>query len=112
MRLPALERRYVPLTKVTRYLLDVDHSQGGSKAQFFLRFGFDPAYPEVLLQSLLDHGAAHEVAQATLLPAGWTYVVEGPLVTPDGRHPKVRSIWLLPPAGAPYLITAYPARRR
>jgi len=40
---------------------------------------------------------------------GVTYLTEGPLETPSGRRPRVRTIWLIE-AGqvAPRFITAYP----
>ena len=40
MKLPNAENAYVPEPKVTGYLLDPTHPVGGSKARFFLAFGF------------------------------------------------------------------------
>ena len=62
MWLPGLERRYVPAAKITAYLLNFDHPEGGSKARFFVRFGFSPDLPHILEASLLEHPARHEVA--------------------------------------------------
>lgn len=40
MKLPNAELAIVPEQKITLYLLDPTHPVGGSKASFFLRFGF------------------------------------------------------------------------
>lgn len=40
---------------------------------------------------------------------GTTYLVEGPLETPSGRRPRLRTIWLVETSKfAPRFITAYP----
>lgn len=40
MKLPNAELAVVPERKATQYLLNPAHPAGGSKAWFFLRFGF------------------------------------------------------------------------
>ena len=39
MKLPNAENAYVEERKITAYLLDPEHEEGGSKARFFLAFG-------------------------------------------------------------------------
>ena len=39
-RLPNAERAFVEPAKARDYLLDSDHSQGGDKAAYLMRFGF------------------------------------------------------------------------
>ena len=40
---------------------------------------------------------------------GVSYLVEGPLATPSGRQPRVRTVWLVETGElAPRFITAYP----
>jgi hypothetical protein len=40
---------------------------------------------------------------------GTTYLVEGPLETPLGRKPRLRTVWLVETGElAPRFITAYP----
>jgi hypothetical protein len=54
MKLPYLENAYVPDSKVVRYLLNLEHKQGGKdKAVFFMRFGFTMDAWEVLRQALI-----------------------------------------------------------
>ncbi|MGU3286343.1 hypothetical protein [Methylobacterium mesophilicum] len=35
-------------------------------------------------------------------------IFEGPLVTPDGRNPQVRTVWRLDAARNAYFVTAVP----
>jgi hypothetical protein len=41
MPLPNAENAYVPLSKITRYLLSETHSVGRAKARFFRALGFN-----------------------------------------------------------------------
>ena len=42
-------------------------------------------------------------------PFGVHYVIEGSLITPDGRNPNVRVIWIYDDGGdTPRLVSAYP----
>lgn len=113
MRLPDLDRRYIPQRKIVDYLLNIDHPQGGSKARFFLRFGFTFSAPAILRAALLQHPAMHEVTDVNVYGQDVRYGVEGALATPDGRDPQVRTVWRAPPeGGGPYLLTAFPAPRQ
>ena len=41
------------------------------------------------------------------------YAIDGPLESPDGRNPLVRTVWMLEKGStAPRLITAYPLEER
>ncbi len=110
MRLPGLDRRYIAAEKIVAYLLNVDHPKGGAKARFFMRFGFSSAAPETLHTALLEHPVRFEVSDVGSATAGTMYVVDGPLSSPDGRDPWVRTVWRLQADGVPALVTAYPAR--
>jgi hypothetical protein len=49
------------------------------------------------------------VAQHEETSFGIKYVIEGPLTTPDGRAPIVRSVWFVETGrDRPRFITAYP----
>lgn len=107
MKLPFLENAVVEEHKVTTYLLSDERSEG--KAAFFAAFGFTRERWDLLRDALLEHGASHEVFLGGNNPFGVKYVVEGPLRTPDGRSPRVRSVWILETgSSAPRLVTAYP----
>ncbi len=50
-----------------------------------------------------------EIAREELSPFGIRYVIEGPLNSPDGRSPLVRTVWFIESSeDMPRLITAYP----
>jgi hypothetical protein len=112
MKLPDLERAFVRPEKITRYLFSEAHPVGRHKARFFSSFGFSSSSWRQLETALLGHAAQHEVAQVETTPFGIAYAVDGPLPTPDGRAPQVRTVWFVETGQtAPYFVTAYPIRR-
>ena len=96
MTLPGQERLLVEREKIIDYLLNPDHRYGASKARFFGAFGFRRESWEALRDALCEHGRRCEV--------------HGELSTPDGRRPRVCTVWQLElDQAAPRLITAYPS---
>lgn len=109
MKLPNVEEAIVPRRKAEDYLLNLEHPDGGSKARFFVRFGFQRSAWGLLAEALRNHARVHPLADSTTDSDGTTYVVEGTLETPSGRKPRVRSVWLVETGDlAPRFITAYP----
>jgi len=109
MKLPNAENLVVEREKIAGYLLDISHRYGASKARFFIRFGFQVEQWEQLAHALRRHGQTHEVKRAQETGFGPRYQVEGRLIAPDGRSPRVRSVWQWDHGEvAPRLITAYP----
>ena len=109
MKLPNADNLVVEREKILDYLLNTTHPYGASKARFFARFGFQAEEWQQLAQALRHHGQTHEVKRAQETGFGPRYQVEGRLGAPDGRSPRVRSIWQLDHGEvAPRLITAYP----
>ena len=109
MRLPKPGQVVVPQNKIEHYLLDLEHPVGRSKARFFLRLGYRREAWQVLADALRQHARDNPVADSVTDPDGVTYLVEGPLETPSGRKPRVRSVWLVETGElAPRFITAYP----
>ena len=83
------------------------------KAEFFFRHGFAREAWEVLEEALLRHAREGRLTETQDGPHGAKYVVEGPIASPDGRGPRVRSIWIVESGTgslAPRLVTAYPKR--
>ena len=109
MNLPRAEQAVVPQNKIENYLLHLAHPIGGDKARFFHRFGFRREDWMVLAEAFRQHARQHSVADSVSDADGVTYLVEGPLITPSGRQPRVRSVWLTETGElAPRFITAYP----
>lgn len=109
MRLPNAEDAVVPEPKITRYLLSLAHPGGRGKALFFLRFGFSEDTWESLADALVQHALDNEVSSVESRSFGTRYVVEGAMPTPDGRAPRIRSVWFVEgDERAPRFVTAYP----
>jgi hypothetical protein len=109
MKLLNPDKLVVEREKITDYLLNPAHRYGASKARFFTHFGFRIKAWEQLAQALREHGQTHDVARTRATGFGPRYEVEGKLDCPNGRRPRVRSVWQMDEgAVAPRLITAYP----
>ena len=113
MKLPNAHLATVPEQKIASYLLNRAHPAGGSKASFFLRFGFAGAEWQGLAEALLRHARENEVVESEQTRHGTRYVVDGPLAAPDGTILNVRSAWYIHPgADVPRFVTAHPLPRR
>ena len=107
---PARERLLVEREKIVDYLLNPDHRYGTSKARFFGSFGFRRDAGEVLRDALREHGRRWEIKRVIDTGFGPRYEVEGELETPDGRRPRICTVWQLDTGqSTPRLITAYPS---
>lgn len=94
--------------KLVDYLLDLSHPRGGSKARFFLAFGFSRDRPMELADALADH-----VLKTDGVRLGPTkLVVEGRIQAPNGRAPWVRSVWQIEADGVARLVTVVPLKNR
>lgn len=110
MKLPNRENAYIPLSKLTGYLLSATHSVGKGKAGFFRMVGFDEVGIEVLEQGLLAIAQSEEIQEAMPSPYGTKYIIEGTLQTPTGRIVRLRTVWIMESGqGRPRFVTAYPA---
>jgi hypothetical protein len=109
VKLPNWDRATVPSSKIVDYILSPTHRDGRSKAAFFVRFGFTLDEWTLLADALLEHARIHEVANEESSPFGIRYVIEGPLLCPDGRSALVRTVWFIETGESePRFITAYP----
>ena len=108
MRLPNAEHARVDEGKITDYLLSPTHPDGRNKAEFFTRFGFRIHDPQTFREALRRQGTRYPVVRVVESDYGTRYIVAGELETPDGRNPRVRTVWMLDEGSAtPRLITAY-----
>ena len=109
MKLPNVEQATVPERKVTHYLLNPAHPTGGSKAVFFLRFGFSAAEWQRLAWALRQHAMENEVVEEEETKHGRRLAVDGPLTAPDGTALNVRAAWFIDRGSvAPRFVTAHP----
>ena len=109
MRLPNAQYARVEKEKVTGYLLSTTNPGGRSKAEFFYRFGFRADQWQNLADALRVQGTSHKVVEVAETVFGPRYHVDGIIETPDGRNPRVRTVWQVDiGSNSPRLITAYP----
>jgi hypothetical protein len=92
VKLPYQENAVIPQRKITEYLLSSTHRDGRHKAAFFMQFGFSAERWEEMASAFRRHAAENEVVKQEDSPFGDRYVIEGPLITPDGRMPLVRVV--------------------
>ncbi|CAN5809511.1 hypothetical protein BH23GEM3_BH23GEM3_26180 [soil metagenome] len=109
MKLPFAEQAIVPAGKITHYLLDIDHAEGGPKAAYFLGLGYTLDDPKQFQDDLLLLGRTSEMKEL-LTSFGPKYVGSGSVVALNRRVAEVTTVWILrdgsPP---PRFVTAYPA---
>ena len=107
MKLPNVERAVIETQKIVDYLLADDRD----KAAFFKRFGFSVEEWEIFANALHEHAVRHEVGKITSTSHGTKYIIEGELMTPDGRNPIIRTVWITESEETtPRLVTAYPVK--
>lgn len=112
MNLPNASNARVDKEKILEYLLSVQHPTGSGKARFFRRLGFTPENREFFAGELRRQGVDNPVAFVTETVFGPRYAVDGEISAPDGRNPKIRTIWQMDYGElAPRLITAYPLQK-
>ena len=111
-KLPYADGAVVNRRKITDYLLSGRHPDGRSKAAFFSGFGFRTTHWRTFAEALRAHGEDGTVTALTQTPYGVRYNVDGVIQTPDGRNPRVRTVWIVASGeDKPRLVTAHPLRR-
>jgi len=110
-RLPHANRAVIDERKITAYLLSPGPPYGHAKARFFSHFGFSLSTWEELREALRRQAQEGKVMKVEKTPFGVKYVIEGPLSTPQGRCPTLRTVWFLAKdKPVPHFVTAYPVK--
>ena len=107
-QLPERENLHVAERKMTHYLLNLEHEDGGPKARFFLNRGFSQEQWELLAQALRQHGQNQQVTEIVESRHGPKYIVECQIKTPDGKNPCILSVWIKEGIKPLAFVTAYP----
>jgi hypothetical protein len=109
MKLPSAQKAIVPKSKITDYLLCLTHTNGHSKAKFFLNHGFSLADWQEMAEALKDLAQRNEVINVEKTPFGMRYVIDGKINTPNQRNPFIRTVWFIEDEQTiPIFVTAYP----
>jgi filamentous hemagglutinin len=83
----APSRSYVPLQKLTGYLLALGHPVGGPKAWYFESRGYTVAAPLLLERAILDVARDGSVTKEEATSWGTKYVVSGEVSATETRCP-------------------------
>jgi hypothetical protein len=109
--LPDASHAWVEEKKILRYLLNLEHAEGGPKAKFFRARGFTEADWEGLAKALCHHAQHNAVSEKKVTEFATSYILDCHLPTPDRTNPCIRTVWeIRPEVRRPRLITAYPFR--
>jgi hypothetical protein len=96
-------------SKVTAYLLNLDHPIGGGKAKFFRSAGFTPENIDEVIDAFRAHAAENKIADVIDGPHGVKTVIDCFMVTPSGKSYCIRAVWIDHQDGnPPRLATAHP----
>jgi Domain of unknown function (DUF6883) len=99
----------VPEIKISDYLLDPRHSVGGSKAKFFMSFGFSRNDSPTMAAALAEHPLKNAIEETIATRHGSKHVVRCAIATPDGRDPCIVTVWMKEGDAPARFVTAYPA---
>ena len=111
MRIPAADHALIPREKIVKYLLNLDHPDGGSKAALLTHVGFSADRPEELERALRTQHLSLAAKKGKPSAYGEKYEIVGPLTGAFGEI-MVRSIWItLRDKSVPRLITLIPEKK-
>lgn len=110
--LPNADQAFIDPTKLTDYLANLTHREGGPKARFLASLGFNLTDLAALAAALLAHGRSNPAAAVSSGPFGVKYHVDGPLWSPMGVSANIRTVWNIDPGQtAPRLVTLKPLKK-
>ena len=105
--LPNAAQAWVPLAKMTGYLLNTSREHG----EDFIALGYHMGNLEVLERDLIYVAQTYPVARVGQVRNGITYAVDGEIVAPNGQTRTIRTGWIIRyDDPLPQLTTAFPRR--
>ena len=110
-RLVNAELAWIPVSKMTEYLLNPLNPQAGSKPDDFAKMGYDLRNIDILERDLISVAQSYPPIEERVFPDYVTYRVEGYIATPQDGTRYFRTVWeIRPDDPRPRLVTAYPVR--
>jgi hypothetical protein len=94
MRIPLANEAVIPLEKLTQYLLNVDHPDGGPKARVLAHAGFSVVSPAEFERALREQHLTLDARTGKPSPYGTKYEITGRLRGPAGEV-LVTSVWII-----------------
>lgn len=111
-RLVNADSAWVPVEKMTLYLLNPFNPRAGTKPYDFAEMGYDTQNVEVLERDLISVARNYPPTNRRTTPISVTWRVDGFVTTPSGEVRYLRTVWeIRPDDPRPRLVTAYPVRR-
>ena len=111
-RLTNAHSAWVPVEKMTQYLLNPLNPRAGTKPNDFAEMGYDTQNIEVLERDLISVAHNYPALDERTTPISVTYRVEGYVTTPTGAQRYIRTVWeITTDDPRPRLVTAYPVRQ-
>jgi len=108
MHIPGAERALISKEKLVRYLLNLDHPDGPSKARVLAHAGFDSTRPEELEETLREQHLASHAREGGPSPFGAKYEITHVLSGPKASI-MATSVWIIRHGESfPRLITLIP----
>ncbi|MBS4028867.1 MAG: hypothetical protein KGZ58_09530 [Ignavibacteriales bacterium] len=110
MKLPNRENAIIDSDKIVKYLLNISHKRGGSKARLLMEYGYSISLWNDVASDIREYHLSEDVAQRQETEYGLRYEIVAPLKTPSGRKLLVRTIWQIDiGTDVPRFITLIPA---
>ena len=109
MKLPNSHLAIIGREKINEYLLNAAHPDNGGKAVFFAGLGFSRDRWWALANAFMKLAQESEIVVSVESSHGIKYIVDGALITPSGKSPTVRTVWIVDRGSEnPRIVTAYP----
>ena len=108
MPIPNANEATAATEKVRDYLLNPEHTDGGSKAAWFQSLGYARDSWEELASDLLALATTCDQVATVRTPFGLKYVVKGQIGRKSHRSESVLAVWIVEADRPPRLVTAYP----
>lgn len=93
MKLPNCENAIIEPSKLTEYLLNVEHKRGGNKARSLIQFGYSRENWQQLAVDIRQCHLEANVNTVRETSYGTHYEISEFLQTPSGRQLRVKTVW-------------------
>jgi hypothetical protein len=94
--------------KLTHYLLNLDHPEGGPKANYLIQRGFAAEGPETLRGAIEAAARSQTTIKVERNRHGAKYVLQCEIETPSGARPCVQTVWIDQGDGQARFVTLVP----
>lgn len=93
MKLPNRERAVIASSKLTQYLLNIEHRRGGPKARLLEQFGYSIDNWQQLEADIRQYHLCADINAIEETSYGMRYEISADLQTPIGRSLRVKTAW-------------------